>query len=311
MNRFFSDKDIKEERKKKSLWSRIRDLALADVGVMVRGLDTSSIQRIEELLLESDFGVGPTLRLVETLTVESKKGHIGTEQDLRDILRREIKRVFEPVEPLRMLKFAQSGPTVILMTGVNGVGKTTTIAKLAHRLQKEGKKVLLAAGDTYRAGAMEQIERWAERLGAGLVKQDPGADPAAVAYDAVSAALSRGADAVILDSAGRLHTQHGLMDELVKMKRVVAKRLDGAPHEILLVLDSTLGQNTLSQARIFHEKLEVTGLVLAKFDGTSKAGCAVAITEQLGLPIKLVGTGEGLDDLEDFDPDRYVDKLLS
>ncbi len=311
MSRFFSEKDVKQERDRKSLWSRLKDVALKDVGVMVRGLDTSSIASVEELLLESDFGVGPTLRIVETLTTEGEKGKLKSEQDYRELFRREILRVFEQTAPHTGLNLATEGPTVILMVGVNGAGKTTTIAKLARRFQTQGKRVILAAGDTFRAGAIEQVESWAERLGCETIKQKPGADPAAVAYDAVTAAVSRQADVLICDTAGRLHTQEGLMEELVKMRRVVGKPLSGAPHEVLLVLDSTIGQNSINQARIFHQKLGVTGLVLAKFDGTSKAGCAVAITEELKLPIKLVGVGQRLEDLEDFDPERYVNKILS
>ena len=311
MTKFFSKKDIKEQRKTKSLWTRIKDVALMDVEVMVKGLDATNIENLEQLLLESDFGVGPSLSMVDSLTAEGKKGKLRSEEDLRNLFSREIRRVFEPTAGKTALELAASGPTVILVVGVNGGGKTTSIAKLAHRFQAQGKKVLLAAGDTYRAGAIEQIERWAERLNCDLIKQQAGADPAAVAYDALSAAISRGIDVVILDTAGRLHTHSGLMEELVKMKRVLGKRLEGAPHEVLLVLDSTLGQNSINQARIFHEKLTVTGILLAKFDGTSKAGCAVAITEQLGLPIKFVGVGEKLDDLEEFDPERYVDKILA
>jgi len=311
MAKFFSKKDIKEQRKKKSLWTRIKDVALMDVDVMVKGLDTASIEDLEQLLLESDFGVGPSLSIVDSLTAEGKKGKLRSEDDLHNLFRREIRRVFEPTAGKTALNRSPSGPTVILVVGVNGVGKTTSIAKLAHRFQAEGKRVLLAAGDTYRAGAIEQLERWAARLGCDLIKQQAGADPAAVAYDAASAAVSRGSDVLILDTAGRLHTKIGLMEELVKMTRVLAKRQEGAPHEVLLVLDSTLGQNSINQARIFHEKLTVTGLLLAKFDGTSKAGFAMAITEQLGLPTKLVGVGEKLEDLEEFDPDRYVDKILS
>jgi len=311
MSRFFSKKDLRQQRERKSLWSRIKDVALMDVGVMVRGLDTAGIASVEELLLESDFGVGPTLRIVETLTTEGKKGLLKSEQDYHELFRREILRVFEQTSGQTGLNLAAEGPSVILMVGVNGTGKTTSIAKLAHRFQNRGKRVILAAADTFRAGAIEQLEGWAQRLGCELVKQKPGADPAAVAFDAVSAAVSREADALICDTAGRLHTQDGLMEELVKIQRVIGKRLPGAPHEVLLVLDSTIGQNSIIQARIFHERLGVTGLVLAKFDGTSKAGCAVAITEELKLPIKLVGVGETLDDLENFDPQRYIDKILS
>ncbi|MBW7997080.1 MAG: signal recognition particle-docking protein FtsY [Candidatus Glassbacteria bacterium] len=311
MSRFFSSKDIKEERRKKSLWTRIKDVALIDVEVMVRGLDTTSIEQLEQLLLESDFGVGPSLRIVDTLTAEGRKGKLKTEDDLRELFRREITAVFGQAEGSREINLAPSGPTVVIAVGVNGVGKTTTIAKLAHYFQAQGKKILLGAGDTFRAGAIEQLEQWAGRVGCEVIKQQAGSDPAAVAFDAVSAAQSRGVDVLILDTAGRLHTQGGLMDELAKMHKVVGKRLEGAPHEVLLVLDATLGQNSMNQARTFHKMLGVTGLVLAKFDGTSKAGCAVAIVEELKLPIKLVGTGEKLEDLEPFDVDAYVDKIFS
>ncbi len=311
MSRFFSKKDIKEERKKKSLWTRIKDVALMDVEVMVRGLDTTSIEQLEQLLLESDFGVRPSLGIVGTLTAEGKKGKLKTENDLRDLFRREMSAVFARANGGREIILAPSGPTVVMAVGVNGVGKTTTIAKLAHFFQTRGKKVLLGAGDTFRAGAIEQLELWAGRLGCEIIKQQAGSDPAAVAFDAVSAAESRGVDVLILDTAGRLHTQGGLMDELAKVHKVVGKRLEGAPHEVLLVLDATLGQNSTNQARAFHKMLGVTGLVLAKFDGTSKAGCAVAIAEELKLPIKLVGTGEKLADLEPFDVDAYVDKIFS
>ncbi|MCE5272666.1 signal recognition particle-docking protein FtsY [bacterium] len=308
---FFSRKDIREQSRKKSFWSRVKDIALLDVGVLVKGLDTSSIENLEELLLESDFGVEPSLAIVETLTTEGKKGNLKNEEDLRAIFRREIRKVFEKTSGEREIRLNPSGPTVILMVGVNGVGKTTSIAKIAHRFQSQGKKVILAAGDTWRAGAIEQLELWANRLGSEFIRSTAGADPASVAFDAVSAALSRGADVVIIDTAGRLHTQGGLMDELVKVRRVIGKRLEGAPHEVLLVLDSTLGQNSIQQAKIFHEKMGVTGLVLAKFDGTAKAGCAVAIAGKMGLPIKLVGVGEAVEDLEEFDPERYAEKILN
>jgi len=308
---FFSKKDLREQSRKKSFWSRVKDIALMDVGVMVKGLDTSSIENLEQLLLESDFGVEPSLAIVETLTTEGRKGNLKSEDDLRAIFRREIGKVFEKTSGERELRLNPSGPTVILMVGVNGVGKTTSIAKIAHRFQSQGKKVILAAGDTWRAGAIEQLELWANRLGCEFIRSTAGADPASVAFDAVSAALSRGSDIVIIDTAGRLHTQGGLMDELVKVRRVIGKRLEGAPHEVLLVLDSTLGQNSIQQAKIFHEKMGVTGLVLAKFDGTAKAGCAVAITGKMGLPIKLVGVGEAVEDLEEFDPERYAEKILN
>jgi fused signal recognition particle receptor len=198
-----------------------------------------------------------------------------------------------------------------MVVGVNGSGKTTTIGKLSARYISKGNKVLLAAADTFRAAAVEQLSIWAERTGVDIITTEYGADPAAVAFDAVSAGLSRGVDVIIIDTAGRLHTQKNLMEELKKVKRVISKKLPEAPHEVLLVLDATVGQNGLSQAKVFHEALGVTGIVLAKLDGTAKGGIAVAISSELGVPVKLVGVGEGIDDLIDFDPDEFVSALVS
>ena len=202
------------------------------------------------------------------------------------------------------------GPTVILVVGVNGVGKTTTIGKLASLFKKRGLKVLLAASDTFRAAAIEQLEIWAERAGAGIVKHSYGASPSAVAFDAVEASVARGMNILIVDTAGRLHTKVNLMEELKKIKVVCGKKLPGAPHEILLVLDATTGQNALPQAKLFHEALGLTGVVLVKMDGTAKGGCVLAIEDELGIPVKLVGTGENLEDLESFIPDEFVEALL-
>jgi fused signal recognition particle receptor len=201
---------------------------------------------------------------------------------------------------------ADSGPTVWLVVGVNGVGKTTTIAKLARRLRQEGKSVLVAAADTYRAGAVAQLGVWAERVGAHFVAGEEGGDPAAIAFDAIDAAFARKADVVLVDTAGRLHTNRNLMEELKKVERVIAKRLPGAPHESLIVLDATVGQNALSQVRTFKEAVGLTGILLAKFDSTGRGGIVVALQEEMGLPVKWVGTGEGVDDLEPFDPEGFV-----
>jgi fused signal recognition particle receptor len=209
------------------------------------------------------------------------------------------------------LQAADAGPTVYLIVGVNGVGKTTSIGKLAHQLRQEGQRVLLAAGDTWRAGAVEQLRLWAERIGADFVGGQQGGDPAAVAYDAIDAAVARDVDVVLVDTAGRLHTHRNLMEELQKVDRVVRRRLEGAPHETLLVLDATVGQNALSQVEAFGRSVELTGIILAKMDSTARGGVIVALQEQFGLPVKLVGTGEGPDDLTPFDAREFVEGVFA
>lgn len=301
----------KEERK--SLWQRIKDVAFTDVNVLIRGgVDEGSLERLEELLLANDFGVPVTLRLVDRVEELSRQGKARTEQDFLNAVERELLAVLRGNGAETSLRFAQGeGPTVFLIVGVNGVGKTTTIGKLAHRLKRQGHRVLLAAGDTFRAGAIDQLRVWAERAGADFVGAQPGADPAAVAFDAIEAARARGADVVIIDTAGRLHTQSDLMAELAKVRRVVAKKVEGAPHETLLVLDATTGQNAVSQVRIFSEMLQLTGLVLSKLDSTAKGGIVVALKEQFGIPVKLVGTGEGIEDLEPFDAEQFAKEVLT
>ncbi|MEO5511358.1 MAG: signal recognition particle-docking protein FtsY [Longimicrobiales bacterium] len=296
---------------KPSLWKRIKDVALTDVGVLVRGLDHGSLEQIEEALLTADFGVPATLRLVEKVEALSRGGKIKTEQQFFDALAGEIQAILESGSADRSLRIAESGPTVFLMVGVNGVGKTTTIGKLADRLRKQGKKVLLAAGDTFRAGAIDQLRLWSERSGTDFVGAKPGADPAAVAFDAIDAAIARGVDVVIIDTAGRLHTQDDLMTELSKVERVIAKRLPGAPHETLLVLDATVGQNALTQAKFFGKALSLTGLVLAKLDSTARGGIVVALKEELDLPVKLIGTGEQTDAIEPFDAATFSRDVLA
>jgi fused signal recognition particle receptor len=296
---------------KPSFWKRIKDVALTDVGVLVRGLDHGSLEQIEEALLTADFGVPATLRLVEKVESLSRGGKIKTEAEFRDAVATEIQAILESGNPDRSLRIADQKPTVYLMVGVNGVGKTTTIGKLANRLRKQGKKVLLAAGDTFRAGAIDQLRLWSERSGTDFVGAKPGADPAAVAFDAIDAAIARGADVVIIDTAGRLHTQDDLMTELSKVERVIAKRLPGAPHETLLVLDATVGQNALSQARIFGKALTLSGLVLAKLDSSARGGIVVALKEELDLPVKLIGTGEQTDAIQPFDPASFARDVLA
>jgi fused signal recognition particle receptor len=206
---------------------------------------------------------------------------------------------------------AVPGPTIVLIVGVNGTGKTTTAAKLAWRLQREGRKVLLAAADTYRAGAIAQLQVWANRLGIPCVAGSPGGDPASVAFDAIDAAISRGLDTVIVDTAGRLHTQEGLMDELRKVTRVVGRRLPGAPHETLLVLDGTVGQNAIQQGKLFSEAVAPTGIVVTKLDGSARGGAVAGLRRELGLPIRFIGLGESVEDLEPFDPERFAENLLA
>jgi fused signal recognition particle receptor len=296
---------------KQSLWKRIRDVALTDVGVLVRGIDHGSLEQIEEVLLSADFGVPATMRLVDHVEALSRGGRIRTEQEFHDALSAEILSILQSGAADRSLRRAESGPTVYLMIGVNGVGKTTSIGKLAHRLRTQGSKVLLAAGDTFRAGAIDQLRLWSERSGTDFVGAKPGADPAAVAFDAIDAAIARSADVVLIDTAGRLHTQADLMTELSKVDRVIARRLEGAPHETLLVLDATVGQNALSQARVFGRALNISGLVLAKLDSTARGGIVVALKEELDLPVKLIGTGEQADALEPFDPAKFARSVLT
>jgi len=263
--------------------------------------DEEAWERLEEALIHGDVGVRATAELVRRLEA---RGQIG---DLGEALAEEIEELFG--EPATLA--VQERPSVILVVGVNGTGKTTTIGKLAQKLREHGRTVLLGAGDTFRAAAEEQLEIWAERAGADLVGAPAGGDPAAVAYDAVEAGRARGKDVVIVDTAGRLHTQSNLMEELAKVRRVIESRLEGAPHETLLVVDATTGQNGLQQARLFGEAAGVTGVALTKLDGSAKGGVAVAIAYELGLSVKLVGVGEGLDDLRPFDARDFARALVA
>jgi fused signal recognition particle receptor len=263
--------------------------------------DELAWERLEEALIQADVGVRATAELVRRLEA---RGSLG---DLGEALAEEIASLFGDPGTLAVT----ARPSVILVVGVNGTGKTTTIGKLAARLAEHGHTVVLAAGDTFRAAAEEQLEIWALRAGADFVGSSRGGDPAAVAYDAIEAAQARGRDIVIVDTAGRLHTQANLMEELAKVRRVIAGRLEGAPHETLLVVDATTGQNGLQQARLFGETAGVTGVALTKLDGSAKGGVAVAIAYELGLPVKLIGVGEQLDDLRPFDPQDFARALVS
>jgi fused signal recognition particle receptor len=296
---------------RKSLWERIRDVATTDVGVILRGgVKDGSLEELEEILLGADFGVATTLQLTDKIGGYAQKGLIKTEREFQDALRRLVEAELREGNSDPALRMATAGPTVVLVIGVNGAGKTTFIGKLASRLRKQGKRVLVGAGDTFRAGAIDQLRVWAERAGADFVGSKPGTDPAAVAFDAVDAATTRGMDVVIIDTAGRLHTSGGLMEEMKKVHRVIAKRLPGAPHETLLVLDGTIGQNAVQQAKIFSEAVPITGLVVTKLDSTAKGGVVVAVHEALDLPVKFIGVGEAVGDLESFDPAAFARELM-
>lgn len=304
-------RDRVTEQKKLGLWGRLKRLALTDVGAMVRGFNAADLEAVERLLLEADFGVPATMDLMAVLEDGVRRGTWKSEADLREALIERIAALLAPVEGSGEIARAASGPTVLLVMGVNGVGKTTTVAKLAHRLKGQGRKVLLGAADTWRAGAIAQLEVWAERLDVPCVSGAPGGDPAAVAFDAVEAAVARGADTVLVDTAGRLHTQEGLMDELRKVARVVGRRAPGAPHESLLVLDGTVGQNAVQQGRLFAEAVPLTGLIITKLDGTARGGATVALRRELGVPIRFLGRGEGVADLAPFDARDFARHLLA
>ncbi|HEY0153037.1 MAG TPA: signal recognition particle-docking protein FtsY [Longimicrobium sp.] len=302
----------KKEEGKKSLWDRIVDVALTDVTVLVKGMDEGSLEGLEETLIAADFGVPSTLRLVRVVETLAERGIARTQNDFQRGVREEIVTILSAGRSDTALRFNyDEGPTVFLIAGVNGVGKTTTIAKLAHRLTRQGRKVLIAAGDTFRAGAVEQLKRWADRVGCDFVGSEAGRDPAAVAFDAMERAIANETDVVIVDTAGRLHTQTDLMKELEKVHRVIGKKLPGAPHETLMVLDSTVGQNALAQIRTFGQTLPLTGIVLTKMDGTAKGGIVVAIKEEFDLPVKFIGVGEALEDLVPFEIEAFAEEVLT
>jgi fused signal recognition particle receptor len=272
-------------------------------------IDEGTIKRLEDTMLAADFGPTTTAALVDVVTKGWKSGEIAEEQEIRDYLRTHIVALWPGTD--RSIKTAPTGPTVILVTGINGSGKTTSVAKLGSHFTKQGKKVILGACDTFRAAAVEQLTIWSKRVGVEIVKHAQGADPGAVAFDACEAALARKADILLIDTAGRLHTQENLMRELGKIQRVVERKIPGAPHEVLLVLDATIGQNALNQARQFSQHVSVTGIFLAKLDGSAKGGVVVGIRDQLNVPVKFVGLGETPNDIEPFDPAVFVDALLA
>jgi fused signal recognition particle receptor len=291
--------------------SKTRKVFVGGLRSLLRGrkLDQQLMDELEERLITSDLGVKASAKIAADLTAAWKEGKIDSGDDALDFLKAEMKDYW-PAES-RELKFAPSGPTVILVSGINGAGKTTSIAKLGQYLKGQGKSVMVAACDTFRAAAVEQLSIWAQRIDVQIVKHAQGSDPAAVAFDACDAAINRNIDVLIVDTAGRLHTQDNLMRELSKIRRVIEKRLPGAPHEVLLVLDATTGQNAIRQAEEFLKAVNVTGIFLAKLDGTAKGGIVVAIRHQLNLPVKFVGLGETPADIEPFNPEEFVEALFS
>lgn len=279
---------------------------------LVRGrtLDEALIRDIERALIQADVGVPATRELVDGLREAYKSKEIERGEDVVPFLRARLASMWPEQDRTLNLSAPAGTPSVILVAGVNGAGKTTSIAKLANRLKDEGRSVMLCAGDTFRAGAVRQLEVWSERLGVPLIKGQQGGDPAAVVFDGCEAAVARGVDVLIVDTAGRLQTQRPLMDELAKIRKVVARRIEGAPHETLLVLDATTGQNAVRQAEAFGEAIEPTGIVLSKLDGTARGGVVIAVQRAAAIPVKLVGVGESIGDLEAFDPEAFVAALF-
>ncbi|MBF0202524.1 MAG: signal recognition particle-docking protein FtsY [Desulfamplus sp.] len=305
------------DKLKKGL-SKTREILLTDVNELFssdRKIDESLLEELEEILIMSDLGIDLTMEIMERIS--KKSGKLSTADELKAVFKNELRALF-PSDLNSDGENAEDGvhgrglarPHVVMVVGVNGTGKTTTLGKLAFKYGEEGKKVLIAAADTFRAAAIEQVEIWADRAGASIVKHRAGADPAAVSFDAVEAGMARGVDIVLIDTAGRLHTQKNLMEELKKIKRSVSKRLPGAPHEVLMVLDATTGQNALSQARLFDDAVGITALAVTKLDGTAKGGIVAAVAGSMKVPIKYIGVGESIDDLQDFDPEMFVNALL-
>ena len=292
--------------------AKTRDALMGKVEQIItfgRKIDEEFYEELEEALIMADVGVNTVMEIMDELRAEVKKQKLSDAEELKPVLKRILADLMG--EESTGLKMAAEGLTIILFVGVNGVGKTTTIGKLAHKFKSEGKKVVLAAGDTFRAGAIEQLEVWGQRAGVDVIKQQAGSDPAAVIYDGIQAARARKADILLCDTAGRLQNKTNLMEELNKVFRVIKREVPDAPHEVLLVLDATTGQNALQQAKLFGESAGVTGLVLSKLDGTAKGGIVIAIRRELTLPVKYVGLGEKIDDLQPFDPQDFVNALFA
>jgi len=299
------------DRLKKGLTRTREKLATGMRSVLRFGqrIDEETLHRLENVMLAADFGPATTAKLIEVVRSGWKSGEIAEEQQITEFLRRYVVSLWSEAD--RSIRFAESGPTVILVTGINGSGKTTSVAKLGHYFTQAGKRVILGACDTFRAAAVEQLTIWSQRVGVQIVKHDQGADPGAVAYDACEAAIARNADVLLIDTAGRLHTQDHLMRELAKIQKVVERKIPGAPHEVLLVLDATIGQNALNQARQFSQHVSITGIFLAKLDGSAKGGVVVGIRDQLTVPVKFVGLGETPADIEPFDPVVFAEAMFA
>lgn len=295
----------------RTIWQRVKDGALRDLGAMARGGVDGALHDLEETLIGADFGVPVTVRLIDEVTRRAQRGELRDEAALREALRAGIESALRAGRSDPALTRATGRPAVLLVVGVNGAGKTTFIGKLSALFRAQHKHVLLAAADTFRAGAVDQLRIWAERTGAEFVGGGTNADPASVAFAAIDAATARDADVVIIDTAGRLHTSSSLMEELKKVARVIAKRLPGAPHETLLVLDGTIGQNAVQQAKEFAAAVQVTGLVITKLDGSAQGGIVIAAHEAIDVPVKFVGVGEQAGDLRPFDASEFARSLLN
>ncbi len=298
---FFDKLKEKLTKTKQTIVEKIE--AIVPVG---KKIDETTIEEIEEILISSDVGVQATEHITSILKKRVKEGALKDYSDLKSLLKDELYKILENGTSLNV----SFKPSVILVVGVNGVGKTTTIGKLGYKFINEGKSVVFAAGDTFRAAAIEQLEIWSKKVGADIIKHKSGADPAAVAFDALEHAKSKNKDIVIIDTAGRLHTKFSLMEELKKINRVMKKSIPEAPHETLLILDATTGQNAVRQAALFNEAVGLTGVVVTKLDGTAKGGVIFAIKKEIGIPIKLIGLGEGVDDLKEFNPKEFIDALF-
>ncbi|NCO68391.1 MAG: signal recognition particle-docking protein FtsY [Nitrospirae bacterium CG_4_10_14_0_8_um_filter_41_23] len=297
------------ERLKEGLTKTRKDFIEKVESIFIgRKIDEETLEELEEILITSDIGTKATAEIMTVIQEKVNKGEVRDADSVKELLKKEMIAILGHSQPLVVYG---NRPFVILAVGVNGVGKTTTIGKLASRFQSQGFSVLLAAGDTFRAAGIEQLEIWAKRAGTQLVKHQHGSDPSAVAFDAIAAAKKRGIDVVIVDTAGRLHTKSNLMEELRKVRRTIGKAMPEAPHEILLVIDATTGQNAIRQAELFNEAIGITGIALTKLDGTAKGGIVFAIRKILGIPVRLIGVGEGIDDLRDFDPKEFVEALFS
>lgn len=310
-----SDKEDVTEKYKKGMEKTRQSFSgkINDLIARYRNVDEDFFEELEEVLITADVGVMTVMDLIDVLKMEVKRQNIKDTSMVKDVISEKLVDIYygEDDEEIATINMEENDLTIILVVGVNGVGKTTSIGKMAHKFKNEGKRVVLAAGDTFRAGAIEQLEVWGERVDVDVVKQSPGSDPAAVIFDGIKAAKSRNADILICDTAGRLQNKVNLMNELSKVKRIIEREAPGAPHEVLLVLDATTGQNALSQAKTFSEATDVSGIVLTKLDGTAKGGIVLAIRNELTIPVKLVGLGEQVEDLQEFDAHAFVYGLFA